>query len=184
MFLLLVKSRYRYQPTNHLYYSAHFHKNYKDYFVSMAQGVGSVVHDPCSNVRLEVANSVKTVVMQHLHTDFQIVRNTIPQKECLISPVVGFHTFELEEPEELEGNGYRYKATIPHYLSKSYNLSCVKVRFGDISSPQSLRMLRNGRSDKENVPYYIVNKKTIKIYCNHFCEVVCTSMKKSVHPRF
>ena len=129
-----MSSQYRYQPTNSLYQSAHFHKNYKDYFVSVVHGEGSVVQD--SDVTLEVAHSVKTVVMQHSHTNFQLVRNAVPQKECLITPVVEFHTLELERPQELEGNRYRYKATIPHYLSRRHNLFCVKVRCGYISSPE------------------------------------------------
>ena len=172
-----MKSRYRRKPNNHLYHSAHFHKNYKDYFVSMVHGGGSVVQDPESDVRLEVAHSVKTVVMQHLHTDYELVRNAIPQKECLITPVVEFYILELEGQQELEGNGYRYRATIPHYLSRRHNLLCVKVRFGDISIPDSLIMLRKGNPEKEKLPCYQIGRKNITIYCNHFCDV-CTSSQK------
>ena len=173
-----MSSQYRYQPTNSLYQSAHFYKNYKDYFVSVVHGEGSVVQDPHSDVKLEVAHSVKTVVMQHSHTNFQLVRNAVPQKECLITPVVEFYTLELEGPQELEGNRYRYKATIPHYLSRRHNLLSVKVRTGDIRSPESLRMLRKGNPEKEKLPCYHIGRKTITIYCNHFCDVVCTSSQK------
>ena len=167
-------SGYRYgQCQEKLYHSALFHKNYKDYCVSVVHGEGSVVTYCDSDVTLEVTHNMRTVVMQHSRTNFESVRKAIPQKECLISPVVEFHTLELAGPEELVGHRYRYKATIPHYLSRRHNLSCVKVRYGDINKPESLRMLRKGNPEKENLPCYKIGRKNITIYCNHFCDVVC-----------
>ena len=175
----LVASGYRYgQCHQKMYHSALFHKNYKDYLVSVVHAEGSVVTYPDSDVTLEVTHSMRTVVMQHSQTNFESVRRAIPQKECLISPVVEFHTLESTGAEEPEGHRYRYKATIPHYLSRRHNLSCVKVRYGDISKPESLRMLRKGNPEKERLPCYKIGRKTIKIYCNHFCDLVCTSTQK------
>ena len=178
MSIIAVASRYSNKLNPERYHSAYFHKNKKDYFVSVVSVEGSVVRDPDSNVALEVTENVKTVVMQHSHTNFELVRNAIPQKECLISPVVQFQTVELEGPQELEGNGYRYKATIPHYLSRRHNLSCVKVRFGDINNPSSLMLLMKGNPERKKIPCYKISRNTITIFCNHFCDVVCTSTEK------
>ena len=161
-----------------LYHSANFHKNYKDYFVSVVHGEGSVVAYPDSDITLEVTHNIRTVVMQHSQTNFESVRKSIPQRECLITPMVEFHTLESTGAEEHDGHRYRYKVTIPHYLSRRHNLSCVKVRYGDINKPGSLRMLRKGNPEKEKLPCYKIGRKTITIYCNHFCDIVCTSTQK------
>ena len=39
-------------------------------------------------------------------------------------------------------------------------------------------MLRKGNPEKEKLPCYQIGRKTITIYCNHFCDVVCTSSQK------
>ena len=155
-----------------------FYKNYKDYLVSVVHGEGSVVTYTETDVTIEVTHNIRTVLMQHSQTNFESVRKAIPQKECLISPVVEFHILELAAAEEPEGHRYRYKATIPHYLSRRHNPSCVKVRYGNINKPESLRMLRKGNPEKENLPCYKIGRKNITIYCNHFCDVVCTSTQK------
>ena len=91
--------------------------------ISVACGKGFVAKHPESNTTLEVADEVKAVVMQNSDISFQLVRNAIPAEECLITPLVNFHTIELFEPEEKEERSYRYKATIPHYLSRRHNFS-------------------------------------------------------------
>ena len=144
----------------------------------MAFGKGFVAKHPESNATLEVADEVKAVVMQNSDISFQLVRNAIPAEECLITPLVNFHTIELFEPEEKEERNYRYKATIPHYLSRKHNFSRVKVRYGDINKPDSLTRLRKGNPEKVIVPCYKIGRKTITIYCNHFCDIVCTSTEK------
>ena len=179
-FTFPVASGYRYPSgqKNLLYHSAQFHKNNKNYFVSVVQESGSVISYPDSDVTLEVTHSGRTVIMQHSHTNFESVRHAIPQKECLISPLAQFHTIEQVRAEELESHRYRYKVTIPHCLSRIHNLSCVTVRLGDITRPHSLRILRKGSPVKEKLPCYKVDRKSITIYCNHFCDVVCTSTQK------
>ena len=163
---------------NQLYHYAHIHKNNKDYVVTVVQGSGSVISYPDSDITLEVSQSGRTVIMQHLQLNFEAMRHAIPQKECLLTPVVLFHTIEPARTDVLEGHRYKYKATIPHHLSRRHDLSCVRVRFGDISRPDSLRMLLRGNPEEEKVPCYTVGRKNITICCNHFCDVICTSTQK------
>ena len=146
--------------------------------MSVVYGKGSVVKDPDSNVILEVTENLKTVVMQHSYTDFEVVRNAIPQKECLITPILQFHTVELAGSEERDSCRYRYNVNIPHCLSRRHNLSSVNVRFGDLNKPGSLRMIRERNPEKDTLPFYIVGRKTITIFCNHFCDIVYTSTQK------
>ena len=147
--------------------------------MSVAHGPGPVITDPGSSVKLEITNNVKSVVIQYSHTNFELIRYSIPKKECLIAPVVQFHTVDLSEALEAQDRlAYRYKATIPHYLSGRDNCSCIKVRCGDISIPNSLKVMSERKAKEGKSPSYKVGRKTITIYCNHFCDVICTSTKK------
>ena len=70
--------------------------------------------DPESDISIETDEMVKGIIMQHTHNDFQIVRDVVSSRECLISPVVRFHT--EESAGDPTSSGYRYKVTIPHCL--------------------------------------------------------------------
>ena len=113
--------------------------------------------------------------MQHLHTDFQIVRELISGRECLISPVVRFHTVGSLGNQALYG--YRYKVKIPHCLSHSHDSSCIKVRYGNIYK-RSLSEIQLGKPQEGFKPFYEVEDKSITVYSNHFCDLVCTSTQK------
>ena len=113
--------------------------------------------------------------MQHIHNDFQIVRDVTSSRECLISPVVRFHTANcVGDPTS---SGYRYKVTIPHCLPRNHDSSSIKVRYGDIYKG-TLREMKLGRPQEVFKPFYEVQDKNILVFASHFCDVVCTSAQK------
>ena len=113
--------------------------------------------------------------MQHTHNDFQIIRDVTSSRECLISPVVRFHTVDgIGDPTS---SGYRYKVTIPHCLPSNHDSSSIKVRYGNIYRG-TLRELQPGRPQGGFKPFYEIQDNSITVYANHFCDVVCTSTHK------
>ena len=131
--------------------------------------------DPESDISIETDEGVKGIIMQHIHTDFHIIRDVISRRECLISPVVHFYTVESAGDSSLYG--YRYKVTIPHCLSGSHDSSSIKVRYGNIYRG-TLREMKLGRPQGGFKPFYEIQDKSITVYANHFCDVVCTSTHK------
>ena len=147
----------------------------REYLGGVVKGRTVLRADPESDISIETDEMVKGLIMQHIHNDFQIVRDVTSSRECLISPVVHFHT--LESLGDTTSSGYRYKVTIPHCLPRSHDSSSIKVRYGDIYRG-TLRKMELGRPQEGFKPFYEVQDKNILIFASHFCDVVCTSTQK------
>ena len=153
------------------------HKSNKDYSVAVTDGRKTVVRsDRKSSVSIQIAEGVQSVILKHVHTDFDSIRKSIPKDECLISPVVNLHAHD-DVCEEKESAEYRYTALIPHYLPAGHRLSSVKVRCGNIKRG-SLREIRRKKPQDNRAPYYEVEIDHVTLYSNHFCDVICTSTNK------
>ena len=151
------------------------HKGMREYMAGVVKGRTVLRADPESDISIETDEGVKGIIMQHIHTDFQIVRDATSSRECLISPVVRFHTVEsVGDPSPY---GYRYKVTIPHCLPRSHDSSSIRVRYGDIYRG-TLQGMELGRPQEGFKPFYEIQDKSIIVYANHFCDVVCTSAHK------
>ena len=157
-------------------YEAHVRKNNKDFLAARTLGSKMKIKDPLSDISLEVATGVKTLVMQSVNVDFHLLRKIIPAEECLVAPVVQFHMDDQTEQEVTEG--CKYKITIPHYLTRQHNLSCVRVRYGNFRRPLMMIEAHKSNSEYQIVPCFEVNRKNITVYANHFCPLVCTSTQK------
>ena len=151
------------------------HKGMREYLAGVVKGRTVLRADAESDISIETDEMVKGIIMQHIDNDFQIVRDVISSRECLISPVVRFHT--VESVGDSTSSGYRYKVTIPHCLSRSHNFSCIKVRYGNIYRG-TLQEMELGRPQEGVKPFYKVQDKNILVFANHFCDVVCTSTHK------
>ena len=150
-------------------------KNNREYHVTKTFGSKVTVKDPLSDVSLEVAEGVQAVVMQSINFKFELLERVI-QNECLVSPVVQFHIKEQSQQRKREGQ--KYRAMVPHCLSRHHNLSCIKVRFGSIRKPLSMLEVQKGNPKNKNLPYFEINKRHITVFANHFCDVVCSSTQK------
>ena len=134
------------------------------------------IKDPLSDISLEVAKGVKSLVMQSVNMDFHLLRKVIPATECLAGPVVQFHMDDKEKQEVAEG--CKYKITIPHYLSRHHDLSSVRVRYGNLRRPLVMKEVQKEDPINQSFPCFEINMKYITVYANHFCPVVCTSTQK------
>ena len=102
--------------------------------------------------------------------------NIFTYSHILVSPVVRFHT--MENLGDQAPSGYRYnKVTISHCLSREYDPSSIKVRYGNIYK-RSLREIQLGKPQEGFKPFYEVEGKSITVYTSHFCDIVCTSTQK------
>ena len=163
--------------TGQLKYKAVIQKGYKRYMATRTHGEHIILKDSEGDVSLEVAKGMDAFVMQLTRTDFEIIRKVISRKECLVAPVVHFYIQEFCDQESAEA--YKYKAIIPHCLSYNHHLSSVRVRFGDLSQSKQMEEISQGRPEvHEKTPYFEINKAAITVFCNHFCDVVCTTEQK------
>ena len=160
---------------SHQRFAATITKGCTDYLVARTSGTKTLLSNSESGVSIEVADGVKSVIMQHVHTDFDSIRKYTSKEECLISPVVYLHAQEVTD--EKESAEYRYKAMIPHYLPVGHNLSSVKVRCGNIKRG-FLREIRRRGPESTTVLSYVVDIHHVTLYSNHFCDVMCTSTDK------
>ena len=151
------------------------HKGMREYLGGVVKGRTVLRADPESDISIETDKIVKGIIMQHINMDYQIVRDATSSRECLISPVVRFHT--VESVGDSSSSGYKYKVTIPHCLARSHDSSSIRVRYGDIYKG-TLREIKLGRPRKGFEPFYEVQDKNILVFANHFCDVVCTSAHK------
>ena len=157
-------------------FGAQISKNNKEYLVTRTFGRKVTLKDPQSEITLEISQGVRAVVMQSINMDFQLLKNVTSSNECLAAPVVQFH---MEEQSNLEAKvEYKYKVTIPHYLSRHHSLSFVKVKYGNLKYPHLMTEVEKGNQQMKSLPYYQIDKRNITIYANHFCDVVCTSTQK------
>ena len=147
----------------------------REYLGGVVRGRTVLTADPESDISTETDEMVKGIIMQHIHNDFQIIRDVVPSRECLISPVVHFHT--LESVGDPSPSGYRYKVTIPHCLPRSHDSSSIRVRYGDIYRG-TLRKMKKDTPEEGVKPFYVIQDQSIIVYANHFCDVVCTSTQK------
>ena len=151
------------------------HKGMREYLAGVVKGRTVLRADPESDISIETDEMVKGIIMQHTHMDFRIIRDVISSRECLISPVVRFHT--VESVGEVSGYGCRYKVTIPHCLLKNHDSSSIRVRYGNIYRG-TLREMKVGTPKEGFKPFYEIQDKNILVFANHFSDVVCTSTQK------
>ena len=153
-----------------------FYKNHKQYHVTVTNGKALTMKSPDSEITLEVPDGLKSVIMQHIHTDFEAVNMYIPPHECIVSPAV---RFIVQKGNYQESQHFKvFKAKIPHCLPEAYDFSFLKVRLGNLSRKGSLKEVQRGKPQSTDTSYYTADKKHITLYTNHFCDVVCTSSKK------
>ena len=152
-----------------------FYKNGKQYHAAVTNCRALKLRSPDSEITLEVSEGLKAVIMQHIHTEFEVVNRCIPGQECIVSPAVCY----IIQNGNYEGSKeYIFKVNIPHCLPEGCDFSLLKVRLGNLSKKGSLKEVQRRKPQSTDTPYYTTNVKYITLYTNHFCDVVCTTTKK------
>ena len=151
-------------------YEAHIQKGGKEYVAFRTYGGSTQVRATCSDISLRTLEGIGSVVMQHIHSNFETIRRAVPRNECLVSPVVRLHIEELGHQRNLEQ--YKYMVTIPHNLPPDCDVSTVKVRYGNIEQPRLLKELGQNKPLGTAEPYFEVKSDVIEIHSNHFCDII------------
>ena len=151
-------------------------KNGKDVLVARTFGKKATVKDHLSSICLEVSEGVRSVVMQAITSNFYLLRKAIPANECIAAPVVQLHI--EDETEQDKTMDYKYKLSIPHYLQRHHDQSCIKVKCGSLQHPNLMREIQKRSPLSETLPCWEIKKNSIVVYANHFCTLICTSTQK------
>ena len=157
-------------------YPMMFRKNGKTFHVAVTGGQPVTLIAPDSDVSVEVAQGVKAVIAQHTNTNFQAIETIVTSRECLVSPIVHLHV--QEEGQDAVASPFKYKVRIPHCLSRRTDYSHLKVRCGDIYSPNSLKEIPRGKQSTPSKTYYEIHRNYIILHTNHFCHYFCSSGQK------
>ena len=150
-------------------------KKRRKYMATVTQGEAVTLQAPDSDVSLSVPKGVKSVIVGRIHTNYTRFKNAIPNDECIIGPMVEFHSQELGA-ENIGHSQYRIK--IPHCVKKKEHLSAIRVRCGDIYKPDSFREIENKIKTDGSSACYEVDDKFITIHADHFSNFICTSCSK------
>ena len=153
-------------------------KNGKKYIYRRANGRATVLKDVISEVQLSIPDDVYGLVMGHTHVSFSSFHDSVPGKECFVSPIPEYHFI----PDREESNGSAdpwFIIEIPHRV-KSKLLKSIRVRQGDMwkNVPFELVPKQTTLPKGSNAWCKITNRKII-VYTTHFSQFVCTTCEKS-----
>ena len=147
--------------------------------VTVTQGEGITPQAPDSDVSLTVPKGVRSTIMGHIHTNYTCFRDVIPRDECIISPMVEFHSQELSVDDDM--GQYQYTIRIPHCISNREQLSAIRVRYGDIYRPASFKKIESKKSKKKKRSthaWFEVDERFVTIHTDHFSHFTCTFCNK------
>ena len=169
-------------------YPVRIWKGGREHLIGITNGNPVTFEDPNSEFALSVNEGVKEVIAQSIHPNFSAIRSILPAKECIISPPIHFSTYTLAESKDpalmehdvdqnKEKRRYKYQVTLPHCAPNDVDFEHIRVRYGNILKPESLKEAARTPTD-ERLPYFEVHPRFITLYTNHFCVWICSSEKK------
>ena len=71
------------------------HSRENEYLATVTSGDPCTIKESESGISMEITQGPKTVVMQRVHTDLELLRLATSNDECVVSPVVTIHTREI-----------------------------------------------------------------------------------------
>ena len=110
-------------------------------------------------------NTILGDVAAWVHTNPTIFKHLLPNRECLISPIVMFGPKSITDPVTCRAGQY-FTIQIPHAVPKIDGLeSKIRVRYGDIHGPSLLmkQAYQRGQLSDQEVSYQ-VNDSHITVY--------------------
>ena len=150
-------------------------QNHLQYAGTVINGEKTVVKDKNSGISLFIPKGVRGFLVQCVHTDLRPFETFVPKAECFISPVVEIHCDEIKRTKA--GRGAWYCLQVPHCLHGSFYQ--IKVRCGDQAKSLSFVEVPHGQLQEEEGIFYEVDKRYIRVYSTHFCQIICTSCKQT-----
>ncbi len=165
-------------------YKMYMTKNHKSYFGTRTNGERQTFQSEHSQVELCIPGGKPTLVIGHIHTDFNKFLNVIPSNECFISPIPDFTNLPENPNADEAFSRKRFIIKIPHCIKRTDQLKHIKVRQGDIHTGEDFRVIsqkpRNSTINPASTrTYYEVDKHFVTIYTCQFSQFVCTSCQKT-----
>ena len=109
-------------------YSFVLQKAYKEYAGLKVSGKSATLQPAGSEITIRIPDDVHGVILAHAHTDFTGFHDSVPESECLISPVAEAEYIPLDKNEKER----TYTIQIPHCMENKDDWAKVKVRRGNI----------------------------------------------------
>ena len=149
------------------------YKNRRQYIATVVHGEGGMLRGQRSDVSLKIPKKVHGIYFSRVHRDHTRFKGIIPEKECIIGPLVEFgHLGEKEMEEDLEN---WYEIRIPHCISKQEYWKAIKVRNGSIFNKGKLFQEVPPKEKAANGEmHYEINEFYIQIFTKHFCHFTCS----------
>ena len=146
------------------------------YLEAACDGAAVTLSSPDSDVTLHVPrNTVQGDVAAWVHTNPTVFKHLLPNRECLISPIVMFGPKSGTDPVTCRAGQY-FTIQIPHAVPNIVDLqSEIRVRYGDIHGPILLlrQAYQRGPFSDQEVSYQ-VNDSHITVYSRHLTGFVVT----------
>ena len=144
-------------------------KGSQTYIGIMSNGEKGILQGPGSDVQLHIPEGVYGLVVGSVFTDNSIFCDKIPNDECIIAPMVEFYinSFNFSDSQKRD----KYQIRIPHAADANADETLVKIR-KYFSDKQTDIAPHNPSKNQET--YYILNKRFVTIYTQHFCKFICT----------
>ena len=146
------------------------------YLEATCHGGAVTLSSPDSDVTLHVPmNTIQGGVAAWVHTNPTTFKHLLPNRECLVSPIVMFGPKSPTDPITCSAGQY-FTIQIPHVIPNVVDLqSRIRVRYGDIHGPSLLmrQAYQRGQASNQGVSYQ-VNDTHITVYSRHLTGFVVT----------
>ena len=152
------------------------YKNLRRTFATVTQGEPRILQAPDSDVSLHIPEGSEGLFTMKVHTDHTRFPGVIPDKECIISPIVEIEHKKQEEKIKDKDSPF-YTVKIPHSLRNIAQYKTVRVKRGEGYKKIIFHELPlRSEADRES---YEIDEKFIKIFTRKFSTFVCTSCGNS-----
>ena len=143
----------------------------------LCHGEGGVLRGPDSDVQLYIPQDIYGLIIGSVCTDNSEFSQQIPNKECIVAPMVEFKfcsSYEHEPNPRLH-----YIITIPHCLDEDSAWDLIKVRkFKSRSNDELIEVTQYDASQNQET-FYVIEKHFVRIYTKHFCQYFCSTCEQS-----
>ena len=144
-------------------------KGSRTYMGIISDGNERILKGPDSDVQLHIPPGIYGLTVGCVCIDNSAIRKYIPEKECIIAPMVEFYCYSTKETNEKEP----YVIKIPHCLTNDSNLEDVRVRKVDRNSlHRHINIPKYNRKGNQQT-YFDTDEKYITIFTPHFCQFTC-----------
>ena len=86
-----------YHPNRKQTFPITINKDKKECMATVTSGASCIIQDQESDISIEVVKGPNTVVSQYIHTNLEKIAYATSSDECIVSPVVSVHTYEISD---------------------------------------------------------------------------------------